>query len=304
MKRSRHTNTWTLICFLGSRYLINPFSIATCVGQSTTLLTTASIVLTLLWTLKGNILLSTLFAAVSSYLSFYPIMLIIPISMIHCDVSHRSRTTLISTTILSFVIWCVMLLWLSYTAVGSWQFLHAVYGFILSVPDHMPNLGLFWYFFMLVFEHFRQFFLWIFQINVFIYSVPLAIRLRNHPTFLLYALCFLISIFKSFPTVGDVALPLALLPLWSHLFKYMRYTFMATCLLLGASVIGPLFWYMWIVAGNVNANFFFAATVLHSLGQILLLNDSITSLLRRDYDLKHGLSVPLIDGKPGIVVLR
>ena len=51
----------------------------------------------------------------------------------------------------------------------------------LSVPDHMPNLGLFWYFFMLVFDHFRQFFLWIFQINVFIYSVPLAIRLRFKP---------------------------------------------------------------------------------------------------------------------------
>ncbi|XP_062501181.1 phosphatidylinositol glycan anchor biosynthesis class U protein-like [Corticium candelabrum] len=288
-------------------YLINPFSVATCVGRSTTLLSTLSIILSLLCALKGRLFLSTLFTALSGYLSFYPVMLILPITMINCEVknhSGRSRIQVTIATILSFLLWSVALFWLSYSAVGSWQFLYSVYGFILSVPDHMPNLGLFWYFFMLVFDHFREFFLWIFQINVFVYAIPLALRLRDHPTFLFYVLCFLVSIFKSFPTVGDVALPLSLLPLWSHLFKYMRYTFVASCMLLAATIIGPIFWYMWVVAGHANANFFFAATVLHSLGQILLLNDSVGSLLRRDYDLLHGISPPQVQGKPGIIRLR
>ena len=47
----------------------------------------------------------------------------------------------------------------------------------VSVPNLQPNMGLFWYFFTEMFEHFRIFFVWVFQINVFIYTVPLAIKL-------------------------------------------------------------------------------------------------------------------------------
>ncbi len=48
----------------------------------------------------------------------------------------------------------------------------------LSVPDQTPNLGLFWYFFTETFEHFRIFFLCVFQMNAFIYVIPLTIRFR------------------------------------------------------------------------------------------------------------------------------
>lgn len=48
----------------------------------------------------------------------------------------------------------------------------------LGVPDQTPNLGLFWYFFTETFEHFRVFFLCVFQINAFIYVLPLTIRFR------------------------------------------------------------------------------------------------------------------------------
>lgn len=48
----------------------------------------------------------------------------------------------------------------------------------LSVPDLTPNIGLFWYFFAEMFEHFRLFFLCVFQINVFFYTLPLSIKLK------------------------------------------------------------------------------------------------------------------------------
>lgn len=50
--------------------------------------------------------------------------------------------------------------------------------FSLSVPDLTPNIGLFWYFFAEMFEHFRLFFLCVFQINVFFYTIPLCIKLK------------------------------------------------------------------------------------------------------------------------------
>ena len=53
----------------------------------------------------------------------------------------------------------------------------------LTVPDFTPNVGLFWYFFTEMFEHFRLFFLCVFQMNMFIHCIPLTIKFRyisNH----------------------------------------------------------------------------------------------------------------------------
>lgn len=48
----------------------------------------------------------------------------------------------------------------------------------LAVSDLTPNLGLFWYFFIEMFDQFRPFFLIVFQIHVFIFAVPISIKLR------------------------------------------------------------------------------------------------------------------------------
>jgi len=49
--------------------------------------------------------------------------------------------------------------------------------------------------------------------------MPLPLPLSEYPMFLTYILLSLISLFKSYPCVGDLTLPLALLPLWGHTFK-------------------------------------------------------------------------------------
>ncbi len=50
----------------------------------------------------------------------------------------------------------------------------------------------------------------------------------DHPMFLTYVLLSLTALFKSYPCVGNITLPLALLPLWGHTFrcelKYQFYT--------------------------------------------------------------------------------
>lgn len=53
-----------------------------------------------------------------------------------------------------------------------------VYTFIFTVPDLRPNIGLFWYFFTEVFEHFLSFFLAVFQVQIFVYAFPLAYKFR------------------------------------------------------------------------------------------------------------------------------
>lgn len=50
--------------------------------------------------------------------------------------------------------------------------------FSLRVDDLTPNVGLVWYFFTQVFEHFRAFYLMVFQVNLLVYVVPLILSLR------------------------------------------------------------------------------------------------------------------------------
>ncbi|MBV97537.1 Phosphatidylinositol glycan anchor biosynthesis class U protein, partial [Eschrichtius robustus] len=114
----------------------------------------------------------------------------------------------------------VVIVCLSFFLLSSWDFIPAVYGFILSVPDLTPNIGLFWYFFAEMFEHFSLFFVCVFQINVFFYTIPLAIKLKEHPIFFMFIQIAIISIFKSYPTVGDVALYMAFFPVWNHLYRW------------------------------------------------------------------------------------
>ncbi|KAF9566874.1 hypothetical protein EC968_003536 [Mortierella alpina] len=66
---------------------------------------------------------------------------------------------------------------------GSWDFVGSVYGTILMVSDLTPNLGLFWYFFIEMFDQFRPFFILVFQIHVFIFAAPISIKLSGNANF-------------------------------------------------------------------------------------------------------------------------
>ncbi|CAI8016035.1 Phosphatidylinositol glycan anchor biosynthesis class U protein [Geodia barretti] len=197
--------------------------------------------------------------------------------------------------------WTGLLFCGSHYLTGSWDFLSATHGVILTVPDLTPNVGLFWYFFTEAFEHFRVFFLCVFQINAFLYVLPLSFRFSEHPVFLAYVLLSLMALFKSYPSVGDLALPLSLLPLWSHTFRYLRYTLVVLCMFLMTSVLCPVFWYLWIHAGSANANFFFATTLAYSLAQVFLVSDVMYSFLVHRYDLCHGL--PRVDSHGHTIAL-
>jgi hypothetical protein len=96
------------------------------------------------------------------------------------------------------------------------QFVY-IFLFSLLVPDLRPNVGLFWYFFTEMFEHFRPLFVCAFQINCFLYVAPLALRLRKEPMLLAFSLAALSTVFRSYPSVGDLGFYLGMLPIWLHL---------------------------------------------------------------------------------------
>ncbi|XP_030831860.1 phosphatidylinositol glycan anchor biosynthesis class U protein [Strongylocentrotus purpuratus] len=282
-------------------YLLCPYSIVTCVAQCTVVFTNLTLAATFLFTLQGNAVAATLCLAFASYQSLYPVTLIVPLAMHIAIIKMQAsqdksvnyqRPEAVHSIMLTgaiFFFWLACLLGLSFLMLDSWGFLRSTYGCILAVPNLQPNMGLFWYFFTEMFEHFRTFFLWIFQINVFIYIAPLAIKMREHPLFIMLVQCILIAIFKSYPSVGDTTLYLALLPIWSHTFHYFRNSLVVGVMMLLASLLAPVLWHLWIYAGSANANFFFAFTLIYNTAQIFLVTDLVFGFLRREFALKHGM---------------
>ena len=67
----------------------------------------------------------------------------------------------------------------------------------------------------------------------------------------------------------------------------MRYSFFAVSTLLYATLLGPAFYYLWIYAGSGNANFFYAITLVWSLGLSVLLGDTIYAILRDEWEVER-----------------
>lgn len=88
----------------------------------------------------------------------------------------------------------------------------------LLLPDLSPNIGLWWYFFIEIFDHFRDFFLLAFNVHAASYSIPLTIKYRQDPLFAATALCGFTAVLKSYPTMGDTGLFLSLLALHPEIF--------------------------------------------------------------------------------------
>lgn len=291
-------------------YVLNPLTIATCAAMSTTVFHNLILSLALLFIIKGNRLLMCMFTALAAYETMYPIMLIVPAALLLAD--REVRDTKLPSFMVVFSVTqtliCVssaltLLLFVSNYAENSWEFIRSTYGFLLTVSDLAPNVGIFWYFFTEVFDHFRTFFVFVFQIHAFIYLPPLTIRLRKHPLFLAYSLLALSAIFRSYPSLGDSAFCFSLLPMWRHLSIYTRNVFLSTTMFCVGIVMAPVQWYLWIYAGSANANFYFAITLVISAAEVLFVTDLLYAFVRREYDLFHGCDLKTADGKPLMIIL-
>ncbi|RPA95973.1 PIG-U-domain-containing protein [Choiromyces venosus 120613-1] len=287
---SRKSSTWPPWA-VAVAFLFNPFSIATCIARPTIVFTNTAILTAIAKGVKGHGIAAVLALAMASYLSLYPVLLLPPMVLLAYDSLPaakkvgRSLGSFAAVLTAVFTVAAAGLGALSWGITGgSWEFLASTYGVHLLLPDLTPNVGLWWYFFIEMFDSFREFFLCVFQLHLAVYLAGLCLRLRKQPLFVITTLLGISSIFKSYPSIGDTALYLSLLSLYRHIFPLMRYTFFVTSTLLYATLLGPAFYYLWIYAGSGNANFFYAITLVWSLAVTVLVSDAIFAVLRDEWE--------------------
>lgn len=293
-KTESHNNAsivYTSIMYVSAGYLFNPYIILNCVGHTTTVFTNLLYSIALISMTKSSIFWSCLSISLLTLQGFYPISLIVP-AIIYIARSHSIKQ---KRNILNFIIVFISILfglfYICYYIMGNWSFIWNTFGFILTVPDLRPNIGLYWYFFTEVFEHFRWLFIASFQINVsLLYIVPLALRLRHDPMLLAFSYLAVIAIFKSYPCIGDVGFYMSLLPLWKHLFQYTQQGFIVGCFMLFCTIFAPTVWYQWIYSRSANANFYFGVTLAFAIAQIFLVTDILFASVKHEFAVRHGIN--------------
>jgi len=294
------STTITIPRLLSLSYLLNPYIIASCVAMTSTVWTNLMLATFLLCLVTANPMLACVSLSLATYQSLYPVILLVPLCLKLVQSSPNiSYTATVSRTLGMFSTFLACLLLLSAEICGDWSFLHSVYGFILTVPELTPNMGIFWYFFTEMFDHFRVFFVWTFQLNLLLYVAPLSIKFPTHPLLLSTTLIGLIAVFKSYPSTGDVGLFLSLLPLFSHLLPFMKQTFIILCMLLATTVLAPIAWQLWIYNNSANANYYFAINLVYSTAQIFLITDLLFGQVKRQFYMSQGFSIIEKEDKEG-----
>lgn len=276
--------------FMTVAYLLNPYIILNCAARTSTVWANLLLAIFLFSLAKRWQHVACLSLALATYQSLYPGLLIVPLVLQLCHHSDSPVKTSL-TTLGLFTAAVASLLLISAEIYGDWTYISSTYGFILTVPELTPNMGIFWYFFTEMFDHFRSLFVWTFQLNLVMYVAPLSIKFPRHPLLLSAVLIGLIAVFKSYPGMGDVGFFLALLPLFNHLIPFMKQTFIIGGMLLATSVLAPIAWQLWIYNNSANANYYFAINLVYGTAQIFLITDLLFAQVKRDFHLVNGFSV-------------
>ncbi|CAF1236162.1 unnamed protein product [Rotaria sordida] len=287
--------------------MINPLSIGTCLAKSSLVFHNLLLTMTFYFFITYQLLPFIITLCLTSSISLYPIILIAPALLQFSKNNSNNRSIIrICLVIILFIIVSFGILILNFFLNHqSWSFIESTYSFIFHVPDYTPNIGIFWYFFTEMFDHFRSLFVWTFQMHVLLlYLLPFTIRLRRDPIFLFWLLCALFCTFKSYPAYGDAAFYFNFLPIWSFLFRYVRHSLIIICMVLVAILMAPITWYLWIYTGSANANFYFAMTMVFNVAQTFLVSDLFYAYLKRKFFLKNGITIPQFNGVEGQLEFR
>ena len=146
------------------------------------------------------------------------------------------------------------------------EWTRATHGFLLRAEDLTPNLGLFWYFFAEMFDEFRAFFLCAFAgFGARSSCCPrwLARGARQTVILRLRRQGVRDGDWAPYPTFGDVAGHLAMLPLFAEPLSGYRGGSLVAGAYAFVGILAPIFWRLWIESRVANANFFFAVTLAH-----------------------------------------
>lgn len=266
---------------VAAAYLFNPFSLLGSLAQSTNVLGNSLLCLALAFAAKRQPNRSAFCFGLAVVLQLYPLHLLLAFAMLlrqQCGTSLPGALARVVAYVLAF-------LTIAHAVLQSWDFVSAQYLTLLTMPElTRPNIGLWWYFFVEIFDEFRAFYTCVFQLFLVSLSVPLALRLPGRPLVALTVLAGFLATFKPYPESSDLGLVLTLLLLSPRVLSLLSNKTLVALGFLYWAFLSPTFYYLWIYSGSGNSNFFYTTNLVYAATMIVLLADFTWAALRDEYD--------------------
>lgn len=247
------------------RFLLNPLLLLGVVAQSSAPIEALFILAFIYMATRSRPVLAATCLGVACQLSVYNVYHSVPLVLM----LKRSRVAVPSLLLVSLALTYISARVIANASVAD--YLMCTVGCSLFVSDLRPNIGLWWYPMVEMFEHFRPLFLAVFQLLPPGLILPGAVRFRGDPVFLLFYTAACLAVLKPYPTASDIGLGLQLLLLKPLLVKRMA-GMLTTLAALGVAVgyLLTVVWYYWMVQGSGNSNFYYAATLGANMLQMAL----------------------------------
>ncbi|KIM30510.1 hypothetical protein M408DRAFT_15495 [Serendipita vermifera MAFF 305830] len=302
-KKRSGTTDWRRETIIQASYLLNPYLLFTSLALSTSTLDNALCVYAISLAASGKRAPALFALALLTQSSLYSVLLLPPIVLLLCTgpasrlktpIAPSIRISDVGRTVFTFVTYMLVLMGISTLVAGNLGWMKETWGATLTVPDLTPNVGLWWYFFTEMFDHFRSFFLMVFTALVTIAMIPLTIKFQHDPLYATYLLVGNISLFKSYPTMADPGLFLSMISIFPELWPYLRHPLPTVMWHMYAATLLPLFNNLWLGHGTGNSNFFYAATLVFGVANGAAFLDSTWA----------GLIAPYGKPKQGYTLLQ
>ncbi|CAI8509016.1 unnamed protein product [Hanseniaspora opuntiae] len=113
-------------------------------------------------------------------------------------------------------------------------------------------------------------------------SFPIFLRFKSYPLQAAMILFTWITMFKPYPTVGELGFILTAFVSWFDM-NVIENKLIMGLLVMHSLVLLPVFYHLWITVGSGNSNFFYAMTLVYVIGLALVLLGMIKSLLYKEY---------------------
>ncbi|WVW84068.1 hypothetical protein I302_106097 [Kwoniella bestiolae CBS 10118] len=266
-------------CLITALYLFNPYTLLSCLARSTTSLDNAILLNAIASAANGQALPATILLSLATHTSLYPLLLLPPLVMLLEQTKKSRQKSSVYSTLITFITCFAALAGLN-ILMADYSWIGQTWGVIINVTDLTPNVGMWWYFFTEMFDHFRTFFLGVFQLHNLIYVAPICLRLSDDPLLAILVLVGIMGTWKSYPTLGDMALWAGLLGCFPEIVSNLRHPLFTLTVHLYTSILLPLLHSLWLLTGTGNANFFYAATMVYGLNASLAVVDVMGAGLR------------------------
>lgn len=267
-------------------YVLNPLILLGCWSKNTVNFSNLFILMSLNSLLNQEFSKSMINLSFASYLSINPIFLLIPLlNYINFYKKNWKLHLVIFITSLS-------LLFLNSINFDLSKVWYNCYVSIIKFEKIQPNLGLWWYFFMEIFEFFHDFYIALFNMYSFLFIVPFNYRFSKNPLFNILVSALWINFTKSYSTINDLNLSTILIMTIGYQYlNRLRIPIVLSAIVMSVVLtLLTLFYYLWVDLSSGNSNFFYGVGLVYNMLIAWTICDLIWVQLQQNWFKENKLS--------------